>query len=138
MKPINIIRLLIFVAVIITASYTLAPKDEHTEEIENTPTQRPLRRYFESLLAAQKPHIVLLGNSMLGNGVSDKGFQALTGKRTVKFWTGGGASAWWYLSIKNVICQAKTKPETVMIFFRDQYLTDPDFRVDGRSKPHAV
>ena len=136
MKPINIIRLLIFAAVFITANYAFAPKGNPNDNIKDMPEQRALQRFFTNRMAAQKPQVILLGNSMLGFGVNEKAFQALTGKRTVKFWTSGGASAWWYLTMKNVICKVETKPETVIIFFRDQYLTDPTFRVDARSRPH--
>lgn len=134
MKLINIIRLLIFVAVIIIASYTLAPKDKPNSELENMEAKITIRKDCEIRIAAKKPQVVLLGNSMLGRGVDEMGFEILTGKKTLKFWTGGGASAWWYLTMKNVICQAK--PETVILFFRDQYLTEPTFRVNGKSKPH--
>jgi hypothetical protein len=57
-----------------------------------------------------------------------------TGLRTLKLWSGGWSSAIWYLALKNVIIPASPRPQTVVFFFRDHYLTDPTFRVTGEYK----
>jgi len=134
MKFINIIKLFIFVAVFIAASYAFAPKNSRDNKPNNNRQIRSIRKQYQNLMAAKKPQVVLLGNSMLGYGIDERGFQALTGKKTAKLWIGGGASAWWYATMKNVICQAKVKPETVILFFRDSSMTRPNHRVDGQYK----
>jgi len=74
---------------------------------------------------------VLIGNSVLQKGVNVSQLCELTGKDITRVWSGGSASAWWYLAVKNVVLQADPKPGTAVIVFRDEYLTRPDYRVDG-------
>ena len=89
---------------------------------------------YPMLLKQAKPKTVLLGNSMLGEGVDERLLMQQTGHRTVKLWGGGWSSAVWYLAIKNVIIPAKPRPDTVVVFFRDHFPTHPTFRVTGEYK----
>ena len=82
-------------------------------------------------LAVSKAEIALIGNSMLKEGVDERLLTRLLGKRCVKFAKGGSASAAWYLTLKNVVVQAKRKPKTAVFFFRDVTLTRPTFRTTG-------
>jgi hypothetical protein len=77
---------------------------------------------------------ILLGNSILGTGVDIKHFRELTGKSALIVYRGGSESAWWYLVFKNVICRLEGRVSSVVIFFRDNELTDPSFRVTGSYK----
>jgi hypothetical protein len=70
----------------------------------------------------------------MDEGVDEKEFSRFTAAQTIKVWSGGGASAWWYLALKNVILKANYKPQIVMLFFRDHFLTDPTYRVTGKYK----
>ena len=83
-------------------------------------------------LAEAEPDLVLLGNSMLGEGVDETLFSSLMGTKTYKLGINGAASAVWYLVIKNVIAPMDDPPESVILFFRDSFLTQPGFRVDGK------
>jgi len=69
---------------------------------------------------------------MLGQSVNDQLFSKATGRRTIKFWQYGGASAYFYLILKNVIVPRPQKPAMCVIFFRDVFLTRPNYRVTGR------
>lgn len=81
------------------------------------------------------PRVVLLGNSMVGNGINVEYFNDLTKTPTYILYLGGSESAWWYLAFKNIICKSKIQIPTVAFFFRDNELTDPTYRVTGAFKP---
>jgi hypothetical protein len=97
--------------------------------------QYPIRKSMDNIMAKYRLDVVLLGNSMLIEGVEPQLFCQLTGASTTKFCLGGTASAWWYLVLKNVIAKAPHKPKVVVVFFRDHFLTDPSCRVSGKYMP---
>lgn len=103
---------------------------EHKPQYEDTVRIRRFERNLEVI----RPKIVFLGNSIMDEGVDEREFSKLTATQTIKVWSGGGASAWWYLALKNVIVEANYKPQMVMLFFRDHFLTDPAYRVTGKYK----
>lgn len=76
--------------------------------------------------------VALVGNSMLGRGIDADQLSRRLGKRVVKLDSGGSASAWWYLVIKNLVARSANRPNQVLLFFRDHYLTDPGRRVLGK------
>jgi len=78
-----------------------------------------------------KPDIILVGNSVLRAAVDEEGLSKALGKKVLKVTSNGSASAWWYLYLKNVVTQA-SRPKSVVVFFRDHYLTLPSFRVEGK------
>jgi hypothetical protein len=75
---------------------------------------------------------VLVGNSMLGEGVDEALFVEKLGLPAVKLSHGGSASAYWYLMTKNVVLGAEPRPRRLVLFFRDHFLTDPTYRVEDR------
>ncbi|MBW8034999.1 MAG: hypothetical protein FVQ79_05020 [Planctomycetes bacterium] len=127
-------RIALALAVIVTANILLWPPKsmliDHTEK----PEKGSQRREFENNLVQSKPQIVLLGNSMLTEGIESGLLSSLTQTRTARFSRGGSSSAWWYLVLKNVIAKSSHKPSIIAIFFRDEYLTRPDHRVTDKFK----
>lgn len=96
------------------------------------PPNHHRQKKYAKLMKKLQPEIVLLGNSMLGEAVDNDSFAELIGKRSAKFDASGSASAIWYLMLKNVVLKAKKKPSHVVVFFRDYFLTMPEYRVRGR------
>jgi hypothetical protein len=87
-------------------------------------------------LAAAQPDVVLLGNSMLKDGVNATLLDELLAgaasppPRTLKHALGGVYTAYWYLYLKNCALPAGP-PELVVIPFRDPLLTFATFRIEG-------
>lgn len=81
-----------------------------------------------------EPEIIMLGNSVLETSVDDDYFSKLAKINSIKISSGGAASAFWYLAFKNIIIPSVKQQTTVIVFFRDHYLTEPGFRVDGYYK----
>jgi hypothetical protein len=94
------------------------------------PTGPSARRDQENL-RAKKPEVALLGNSMLGMGVDPDLLMRLLKKRMTVQAAHGSASSFWYLYTKNVVGALEEPPPTLVVFFRDFFLTLPEFRVDG-------
>jgi len=82
-------------------------------------------------IAAASPDVLLLGNSLLGEGVDEEELSDLLGLRAFKWTSGGSASAYWYLALKNVIAAGEYRPPWAIVFFSDTLLTEPAFRVTG-------
>jgi hypothetical protein len=131
------IRFLVFslglAAALVVSSVVLSARNgveyPRASIIERDPEIDPV---LVASLAEEEPDLVLLGNSMLGEGVDEVLFSSLTGKNAYKLGINGAASAVWYLVIKNVIAPLDDPPEAVVLFFRDSFLTQPGFRVDGK------
>jgi hypothetical protein len=83
-------------------------------------------------LSSQRPEVILLGNSMLGEGIDEGLFESLTGLRTCKWAIGGSESAYWYVVTKNVIATCAHKPRLLVVFFRGTVLAYPGFRTSGK------
>ncbi|GEM_PF-4086933 len=128
----RLLSLILFLATIGVVTWMLRPSPEAAPGLDKDAVE-DVQRWRQSLVD-EHPQVVLLGNSMLGHGVNAIHFAMRTGLPTVKMWDGGVASAWRYLMLKNVIAPSPGKPEVVVIFFKDQYLTEPAFRVDGNYK----
>ena len=85
-----------------------------------------------SRIQAQRPEVLLLGNSILMTGVDAAGLSANLGVPVYSFGINGSASAVWYAALKNnIIALPGQKPRFVVILFRDSTITLPDYRVDG-------
>lgn len=119
------------IVVIIVGGLTLMAGTPSKNLIEHNPNINPR---YPSILRQARPEVVLLGNSMMGEGVDDQLFMNKTRLRTIKLWGGGWSSAMWYLAMKNVIAPANPRPKTVVLFFRDHFLTYPTYRVTGEYK----
>jgi hypothetical protein len=118
-------------AVCVIGGITLLAGTPSKNLIEHDPN---IDARYLNLMKQAKPEVVLLGNSMMGEGVDDRMFMNQTRLRTIKLWGGGWSSAVWYLAMKNVIIPAKPRPDTIVVFFRDHFLTHPSNRVTGNYK----
>ncbi|MCF7955053.1 MAG: hypothetical protein K9M75_04560 [Phycisphaerae bacterium] len=131
----SILSLLIVVAVFIAANLISgsgkAPLVDHSKKPVGN---YALRKRFEKTFREYKPQIVLMGNSMLTESVDPKAFTYHVKKRALRFSRGGSATAWWYLGLKNIIAESPTKPNVVTVFFRDDFLTKPGYRVTDTYK----
>lgn len=79
-----------------------------------------------------KPQWVFIGDSMLGTRIDPVVLAEASGRQGVGMvMQAGSGSAWWYLAFKNVVAASGIKPRYVFVFFRDENLTDPMFRVSG-------
>ncbi|MCP4846981.1 MAG: hypothetical protein GY899_03420 [Verrucomicrobiaceae bacterium] len=83
-------------------------------------------------LRRENPEILLIGNSMLYTRIDIDELQKISGKRISQLAKGGGASACWYLYLKNIVAQSGIQPEQVVIFFRDTILTSAEYRTEGQ------
>jgi len=80
---------------------------------------------------AQKPQVILLGDSMVEENVDLPALSDALGRTIHRVSYPGAASAMWYLSIKNNILLSGHRPQALVILFRDSTLTTPDYRVGG-------
>ncbi len=95
-------------------------------------------KYYDDVvwkLNHRQPELILIGNSMLGEGVDERQLESLLNMPAAAVWNGGVGSAWWYLVVKNIIPQLKKKPALIGIVFRDNHLTLPMMKVTGKHKP---
>jgi len=76
-------------------------------------------------LAAARPDLVLIGNSLVRQDVDDDALAGRLGVRVAKLTVDGAQSAWWYLALKNVAAPAEPPPRLVAIGFQDLALTEP-------------
>lgn len=82
-------------------------------------------------IAAQKPQIILLGDSMVDENVDAPALSHMLGRTVYPISYPGSGSALWYLSIKNNILASPYKPQVLVILFRDSILTTPEYRLGG-------
>lgn len=83
------------------------------------------------IIEAYEVELVLLGDSVLEDGVDEAALSETLGIRAHAIAVPGSTSAFWYLILKNVILEADTLPDTVVILYRDTILTLADFHVKG-------
>ena len=72
-----------------------------------------------------------MGNSVLIDGMDENEFAKLTAFKSMKMVVEGGATAQYYLMIKNVVLVSKNPPEYLLLFFMDNLLTSPGFWTTG-------
>lgn len=132
----SLIKVIIFLGIFAGANLLFGMPRKKIIDHSQLPEHRSQKEMFETALKQYRPEVILLGNSMLTESVDERYFSTLTGKRSMKFCLGGSASAWWYLCIKNVICTSEYKPKFVVLFFRDNFLTIPDYRVKDSFAPY--
>jgi len=94
-----------------------------------------IRKTVQTEIEQFNPEILLLGNSVLEEGIDQGQFEQITASRTMKVSEQGTTSAYWYLVIKNNIIAAKNPPKYILLFFLDNLLTRPDFAVMGDYMP---
>jgi len=76
------------------------------------------------------PGYVVIGDSMAGTRIDERRLSELAGTPVAPLLQPGSGSAFWYLALKNWVIASGIKPRLVMIFFRDDNLTDLMFRLD--------
>lgn len=79
-----------------------------------------------------KPDIVLIGDSVLYEGVDPVLFAEGLGMPVYEMATPGSGTAAWYLQLKNIVIETTHHPKYVFIFFRNTMLTVPQYRTTGR------
>jgi len=92
---------------------------------------KSIRYDYQGRMDEYKPQVLLLGNSILIDGMDEAEFKSITGFRTFNLAVVGAASAQYYLMIKNVISTDSTPPKYLLLFFLDNLLTTPDLWVNG-------
>ena len=97
--------------------------------VERHPAIQPLHR---ERIERERPELVLVGNSILREGVDVERLSALLGRPSLELARGGAASAWWYLALANVIAASAHPVPAVVVVFRDHMLTEPTYRVTGK------
>jgi hypothetical protein len=78
------------------------------------------------------PDIVLMGDSMLKEGIDTDKLEQGLDKEILNIALPGSGSTLWYLILKNNIARSATPPANVVLFFRDSELTVPGLRVQGK------
>jgi hypothetical protein len=120
MKSKSITRLLIFALAIVLVPLAL----NHW-----LPKKRPFNRKPLERLRAERPGIVLIGDSLVHAAIDPQLLEKELGDGKVEMiWRGGAASAAWYLSLRNYIVASGIKPRWVCIFFNYDLLTNASFR----------
>lgn len=120
MKRSATVRLLFFVLVILLVSVAL----NHT-----LPSKTPFNRQPLDRLRADRPGIVLIGDSLVHAAIDPQLLQRELGDGKVEMiWRGGAASAAWYLSLKNYLVASGVHPRWCCIFFTYDLLTNAQFR----------
>ncbi|MCC6147230.1 MAG: hypothetical protein IT308_06640 [Anaerolineaceae bacterium] len=91
-----------------------------------------IRQDWRDKLETQKAKVVLMGDSVLFEGIDPVQFETLTGEKPLYVAIPGSSSALWYAIIKNNIVHSAYKPRLLFLFFRDTMLTTPEYRVTGK------
>lgn len=102
--------------------------------------------YFPSILAPRErkpfyaeavegfrrtaPDFVVIGDSMGGSRIHHRRLGELAGRGVVPVFEPATGSVFWYLAFKNWVVAAGIHPKAVIVFFRDENLTDPMFRLN--------
>ena len=107
-----------------------------TIEVSRRSAPPPRARFNASLLRRlrrMRPDTVLLGNSMVYTRFEEATLRRLLPKhRVAVLGVSASKSSVWYLVLKNTIVASETHPR-VVLFFRDEELTDPRARALGRN-----
>ena len=82
----------------------------------------------------KKPDVVIIGNSMVGEGIDIGALSKLAGVKVLELRDNGQLTAWEYMVVKNVVGGAKHVPRLVMVVERVNAFTTPSLRVGGASK----
>lgn len=91
-----------------------------------------IKNEHQKWIQQNQPDIVLIGDSVLYEGVDPLLLDAELGNKTYAVTVPGSGTASWYLLIKNVILQSSHRPKYIIILFRNTMLTVPQYRTTGR------
>lgn len=125
----HVIRVGLALAVLVAANLVAGPPN--LVAVRRHPAIHPLQR---ERIEALRPELVLLGNSILREGLDEEALGRRLGVPTLQISRGGAASAWWYLALKNLVAASEHRVPVVAIVFRDHFLTEPSYRVQGEYK----
>jgi hypothetical protein len=114
----------------VSARLTTDAPPSYVPSLEATRVRRPFDPTFREDLRRIQPRYVLIGDSMLGSRIDPRHLARVIQQPAWWVMQPGTGSAYWYLSLKNVVLGAGLKPKVVFIFFRDFTLTDVLFRLD--------
>ena len=84
---------------------------------------------YRDEIAAQRPEVVILGDSMVQENVDAEALSSQLGRSVYKIGYPASTSAVWYLIVRNEIAASPVKPQTLVILFRDTMLTQPSHRI---------
>jgi hypothetical protein len=90
-----------------------------------------LRLNHRDYLNAEKPEMVMIGDSTLRDSVIFDQLGETLGIGIGEMAVPGSSSALWYLFLKNNIITAEHKPAYLVLFTRETLLTTPEYRVNG-------
>ncbi len=90
-----------------------------------------IRQRYTEMLDKEKPQILVFGDSIVESNVDPALMTDRLGEKVSAISEPGAGSALLYLILKNNIVLAQSKPDALVIIFRDSVLTTPDFRVHG-------
>ncbi|HET9590954.1 MAG TPA: hypothetical protein VFO91_19350 [Anaerolineales bacterium] len=90
-----------------------------------------IRNRYEEILNQEEPQILVLGDSVTETNVDEDFMEKESGKRVSVISESGAGSALLYLVLKNNIAIAQSKPEALILLFRDTVLTTTAFRTQG-------
>lgn len=90
-----------------------------------------VRQRYTHTINKEDPQIIVFGDSIAHTNVDAKLMTSQLGKRVMTISEAGAGSALLYLILENNIAEAKSKPDVLVLIFRDTVLTSPGFRVHG-------
>ena len=90
-----------------------------------------IRGDYQAGIEQNKPQVLLMGNSVLIDGMDDALFSKMTGMKSMTYLVEGGATAQYYLMIKNVVLKSAYRAEYLLLFFLDNTLTSPGLWTTG-------
>lgn len=128
------IRYLIFTCGLVLVSIFLLPRHYNISyPAPLGPTFNPdLKKEYIRDIEVNQPDIVLIGDSVLYEGVDPDQLSNELGVKSYSMARVGAGTASWYLTIKNIILASQYRPKYVVIFFRNTMLTVPQYRTTGR------
>jgi hypothetical protein len=90
-----------------------------------------IRDKYQRMLNEEDPQVLVMGDSVAGTNVDKVLMAEGSDKRVSVISEDGAGSALLYLILKNNIVNADSKPDTMIMVFRDTVLTSTAFRVHG-------
>jgi hypothetical protein len=95
---------------------------------QGTPPRRPFDERPLRALEKARPHVVLVGDSMLETRIDPKVLNKLADERWEVLGQSGSSTAIWFLMMKNIVAVQSPPPRVAIIFFRARQLTRPAHR----------
>ena len=90
-----------------------------------------IRQKYHEMINEENPQVLVFGDSVVDSNVDAIFMAGQSGKRVSSISEPGAGSALLYLILKNNIANAESKPEVLILLFRDTVLTSTGFRVHG-------